>query len=44
MEDFLAWWNDTHTTDLRSLSNQEVEEAIALWKKLPGIGEQVVPE
>lgn len=33
MEDFLDWWTENHEADLRSLSNQEVEEAIKIWRE-----------
>ena len=34
MEAFLEWWNENHEADLRSLNNQEVEEAIKVFREL----------
>jgi len=40
MEAFLTWWLENHSTDLRILTNTEVKDAIALWRKLPTIGNE----
>lgn len=41
MEAFLSWWQDNHKTDLRYLSNPEVEEAIKVWRELESAPPQI---